>query len=541
MLKWILTLILGVSGLSKLDQLVLQSRQPIKINKIKLSTTNHDISNAQIEIIENTITAMEAEKSFLELDASDSEKTESLFEPAIKLANLPEDKIPKTQERDWKELIEKTDVIKTTQSGVLSSVDNEDVEDMVIYEYAKEEKRFDPVKLAQTLPPSETVDSVETNGFLDDESQDVIKLFAFGVNEKGLIGKNISEFDLSFIDSDERYFDHGTGYISLTDSKNRKFYLYHPDYVRTVSQLNSFDSVEQYIPLFANKYFKKLAGSHYKEQASLLIKLDDETEDVFVIANNKAKKHYLNSQLKIVDRQTDEYEYVLFTGLNSGNHVINYMRIDSTYIQKIAYLGVSEITYEDNSYRHQSIDKFRLVEQNLMGRKMIELNIRNSEIKLFSSNVLPRKEGLNNYIYEDLFTPSGVRKYYELTHLTFNLYMGREDHSKVEIPDEQYVSEVMRSFNVDKLDGRCLIQFNLTKQLKDYKLNAMNNGHSMYTEELLLGSDGIFYDLVLENTVKLFVMGDKPGVMNLKFEFLDNSNQYIESFCSADAYLVEQL
>jgi hypothetical protein len=551
MLKWILTLTLGVSGLSKLDQLVLESRAPLKISKIQISNEK-EVKEVfpVVEEVQSNMNEIEVEDTELVSDVSEQLL---LFKPAVELASISQEKLPVNQERDWVELIEKSnaDTVSTSQSAAMISANENIKEEMVIYDYqnqndTKEEKRFSPINTVASNPII-TGNNIQENGFWNGESSDeeaesdLIKLYAFGVNDKGLMGKNLSQIDLTFLDSDERLFDHGAGYISLANFENRKFYLYRTDYVRTVTQVKPNELSEQFVPLFTEKYFKRLAGSKYKEEASLLIRLDDTTEDVLVNANSKVLKYYLSSELKIVDRQTDAYEYVLFIRLNPGNHVINYVRVDNTYIQKIMYLGISELTYEDNGYEHETSDKFRLVEQNLMGRKAIQLNIRSTEIKLFSSNIFPRKEGLNDYIYDDLFTPHGVRRYYELAHLTFNLYMGREKHRKVEIPDEQYVSEVMRNFNINKLEGRCLVQFNFSKHLKEYTLNAMNDGHSMYTEELLLGRDGVFYDLVLENTEKLFVLGDKPGVMNIKFEFLDNTSQYVESFCSSDAYLVEQI
>ena len=56
-----------------------------------------------------------------------------------------------------------------------------------------------------------------------------------------------------------------------------------------------------------------------------------------------------------------------------------------------------------------------------------------------------------------------------------------------------------------------------------------------------LDEDGKFYDDLSYNSRKIFLLGEKQGVINIKVQYTDNSIDTLQSYCSKDTYLVEQL
>jgi hypothetical protein len=65
----------------------------------------------------------------------------------------------------------------------------------------------------------------------------------------------------------------------------------------------------------------------------------------------------------------------------------------------------------------------------------------------------------------------------------------------------------------------------------------------------VLDSDGKFYDSVSDKTRKIIVIGESQGSsdvfadakINIKIQYQDGSSQFLNSYCSPNTYLVEQL
>jgi hypothetical protein len=42
-------------------------------------------------------------------------------------------------------------------------------------------------------------------------------------------------------------------------------------------------------------------------------------------------------------------------------------------------------------------------------------------------------------------------------------------------------------------------------------------------------------------STKLFILGDQQGIINVKVEYQDKTTDYLQTFCSPETYLLEQL
>jgi len=58
---------------------------------------------------------------------------------------------------------------------------------------------------------------------------------------------------------------------------------------------------------------------------------------------------------------------------------------------------------------------------------------------------------------------------------------------------------------------------------------------------LALDKDGRFYQEPSDQTKRAFIMGEEQGIINIQLIYPDNSKRYIQTYCSENTYLVEQL
>ena len=74
-------------------------------------------------------------------------------------------------------------------------------------------------------------------------------------------------------------------------------------------------------------------------------------------------------------------------------------------------------------------------------------------------------------------------------------------------------------------------------------------GQSLMTSTQMLDSDGKFYDSLSAKTNKIIIVGEGQASsdisldskINIKIEYEDGSVQFLNSYCSPNTYLVEQL
>ena len=131
------------------------------------------------------------------------------------------------------------------------------------------------------------------------------------------------------------------------------------------------------------------------------------------------------------------------------------------------------------------------------------------------------------------------RKYLKLDHLGESLYIGRWEQSNLVVPTEAYISHILDMF--DMKGGECLVQLNLSKDLSGFNINGISATNSMRLDVKMLDADGKMYNDIGEKTEKIFISGREQGIINIELEYSDSSSQYIQTYCSENTYLVEQI
>ena len=167
------------------------------------------------------------------------------------------------------------------------------------------------------------------------------------------------------------------------------------------------------------------------------------------------------------------------------------------------------------------------------------LSLQADEISPWSFEAKVEKKSLNRYKINKMIYPMGTRKYLELKHLEESIFVGRWGQSAVVVPTEDYVRHVLGNFESN--GNECLVQLNLSKNLKSIDYKAQSENGEMSTQAKFLDTDGIFYSDVSDATNRAFIFGEGQGIINIKLEYTDGSKQFMQTFCSDSTYLVEQL
>ena len=93
---------------------------------------------------------------------------------------------------------------------------------------------------------------------------------------------------------------------------------------------------------------------------------------------------------------------------------------------------------------------------------------------------------------------------------------------------------------IDSLKDRCLVQINLSKDVKEIKANGKNRSGEMLIETSFLDSDGEF-SRESDLAKNAFLVGDLEGQFSVRLDYTDGTTEFLKTFCSEGTYLVEQL
>jgi hypothetical protein len=207
------------------------------------------------------------------------------------------------------------------------------------------------------------------------------------------------------------------------------------------------------------------------------------------------------------------------------------------------------MTYDANFYEDVVNEKIRLFEENLLARESSPLIISGEQVKIFSTSISAKK--INNHTYKMAFGSSNLagRRYLELNHQSEPVFVGIRDNNNITVPSENFMSFILSKVEGRKLGNRCLVQVNLNKIANNVDVASESIGQSLMTSTQMLDSDGKFYDSLSAKTNKIIIIGEGQASsdisldskINIKIKYEDGSVQFLNSYCSPNTYLVEQL
>ena len=269
----------------------------------------------------------------------------------------------------------------------------------------------------------------------------------------------------------------------------------------------------------------------------VLIELDELVDDVN-LETDEGKYLYLNDSFKIVDKL--QATFVLIAGVKPGNVLIKYL-IGDQIAQKIIHVVEDEVFFENASFVRGDLDIFDLIEEGLLIKKEKALDISNEQIKYFNYQTTSQKESLYTYSIKTPYKSLGARKYLELTHLKAPIFLGYYEKTSLVVPNQEFIDYILDAFNYDNLETSCMIQLNIDNHPEEIFYSGNTHNGQLGLEVKYLDGEGKLYNELTETTEKIFINGDRHGVVNIEVKYYDGKYDYIQTYCSMDTYLIEQL
>jgi hypothetical protein len=367
--------------------------------------------------------------------------------------------------------------------------------------------------------------------------------------------EDVQGFEVRFQDDlSEMIEDYGSGEVVFETKMNqpkmtRAVTLLKRGYVPTSTEIileEGSGSVS--IPLIEEETLNDLILPFERKGAvgAVLVELDDET-DIAKLDVPFGDVVKLNGDFK--KTENEDFRYQLFVGVQAGNAMVSYHRGNSEVVSKILHVHENELTYDANFYEDVINEKIRLYEEDLLAKENSPLIISGDQVKIFATNSKAKK--INNHTYKMSFGSShlGGRRYLELNHQSEPVFVGLRDNSHVTVPSENFMRFILSNVEGSKLGNRCLVQINLTKKAEKIDVASESVGQSLMTSTQMLDTDGKFYDSLSNKTQKVIIIGEGQGgsevspdaKVNIKIQYQDGSVQFLNSYCSPNTYLVEQL
>jgi hypothetical protein len=271
----------------------------------------------------------------------------------------------------------------------------------------------------------------------------------------------------------------------------------------------------------------------------LMTAVDDSIQDVEIDSQYQAKI-FFTDKFKVVAGQ-DNAAYVMFLGVNNGNVLIRYLLDNKETAQKIVYVGEGEMYFEDPDFVGTQRELYTFTTRSLLGRKVKELNVDGGDISFLGTKVVSKKKTLNSYEIKVPELVDNSRKYLEFKHLGSSLIVGTAETKEIEIPSNDFIGKVLQVNQLSELGERCMVQVNLTKDLRDFKVGGKNRSGEMFSETSFLDNDGNFSRDNSELAEKMFITGDLEGIFSVRLDYADGSTDFLKTYCSQGSYIVEQL
>ena len=356
--------------------------------------------------------------------------------------------------------------------------------------------------------------------------------------------------DFQFVpdyDSGEVFSSDGRGIVDVYPEKRLsegllRGRLVSPEHMRTVVNLpvSGREGADFDIPLVDEWTFEQ-----YRERegnvggGSLLVWISKKVEDVD-ISNDYSYRLFLDGEFREVS-QEDGYSYILFMGIQPGVTTLSHLLEGGQIAEKPVYISVDEILYDFAPLEKARHDAFKLYQKNLFSGKRVELGLGEKEIHYFNRKLTPVKKGLNYYEMKIPPASKGERNYLKLEHLDGLLHIGYGSNKQLEIPEQDFIENIIDGFGIDDLSDSCLVQLNFSDPVIRFKGSLDSYQQSDDFELIYLNSDGTFEEMPSLKTEKAFILGKSQGVLSVGAEHLGGQWTFFKSFCSLGSYLIEQL
>ncbi|MDA8793466.1 hypothetical protein N9N67_09475, partial [Bacteriovoracaceae bacterium] len=282
----------------------------------------------------------------------------------------------------------------------------------------------------------------------------------------------------------------------------------------------------------------KLYEQHQDHRAIALFRLNEDIEDIEIEGGEKV---YLNKKLKKVNPSAASY--VLFKGLTPGNTIVNFiLAIGDRETSKIVYIPEGELYYDDPLIRVVDKSNFNIQEMYLTANKGRPLSFAPKIFENFFYDSKMKKIGINKYREGRTYLPLGTRNYYAINFKKEKIYFGTGSKSSISLPGLEFSDFVMDELQLsDPMKDECLVQLNFSKQVEKVSFETYGEYGSTMGDLKYRTARGDFVSEVEDEIVNAYLISKEQGVFFVKVKYIDQSYDYLQTFCSIGSYLVEQL
>ncbi len=406
---------------------------------------------------------------------------------------------------------------------------SKNIEEEIIYDYSAPKRDF---KLPEENK-SAFAGNVQTN---------IVKIRNILLNlgtKKATHGTNF-EFEPDF-DRNERVSDNGTGelsWVSTTEEKNMSLTgaIIRKESIPSRIDLNLSTHNRVVLSLDEESYYSYIDSIGVKNKTAIIVSVPRFIKDVEIGSSYEVKETW-DKNFKNTD---DEKQYYIFWGVNPGNVEIKY-RGESETVKRLAFVADGEVYFEYPTFKEKEKDTFLMTTQNLLSKRPKELALSKNEIKIMGSEIFGNKRGLNAYEFFYPIKIEGEKNYYQFNHEGNEIYLSKNTDVNAEVPSKDFITTILAKKEIGDLDGRCLIQININKEIGDVKYAGKNVGGEMFVSALYLDQDGKLNETEFEYSDKMFIVGEGQGIINTWISYTDGTVEAVKSYCASGAYLLEQL
>jgi hypothetical protein len=435
-------------------------------------------------------------------------------------------------------------------------------EEMVFYSYKKPEKKKldnapkisieDLSKLGFSKTPKPKKEIIDYSKFIQSsyskKAKGGFKVQITGITKNRKKSVSITDFDLvPYYDLNEVKSDNGTGSISIpvtsqgSDYSTFRASVAARGLVRTNFEISAQDELLINIPVFEIGALADILDKHEiaEEYGShFLVDLGSGLDSTTIEGKFK-KKIFLNDRYRVVE-EGSSYRFELYLDVEPGNHMVKYMDMKGRVAEKIIHISQGEVTYDEPHIEKSRYVDIDLFEENLISKKLDKVDIDRNFVTFFNRSKASKKIGLNRYKVNVPIKDASFRRYISIGEEN-PVYLGFRNIKKATIPSEEYVNYIKSLFQLAESSKACVVQMNLTSHLKDFRANVTSDKETGSYEIYFMDKDGTFSREMTGLSERAFVVSHDFGVINARIDYANGKTEYIQSFCTENLYLIEQL
>lgn len=552
----------------------IQKAQKIEDQRLaKIEEENKKITEAKIEDFVKTVASQKVstqdETDLVFYDYSKADNEEGANVDLVNEVKIEEQKIEKNEAS--KEIVAeviKTDAIVAEAAAEVNYENNNEGQPAIISKNvlaAIEREMADTPKLAQASAKmnthnspvsdySKVVDEIhkkrsaakkmntQTSGY----SKTIVTSYEVTLGEES--GDPLRSFQISAAsEGNERLDDNNNGFVNIETDLASSQGVYRAtilkrDYLRTTMDIAlEPGTIEVAVPTISQESMMKFLETQGINGLGgfLLIDRDRGVESLDIDAEFEAK-YDLDENFKVT-KDEKSIRYVFFAGVSAGNTLLKVRTVDNEYSEKIIHIVEDEVLFEALLIAASETMKVTTMERTILSNRSIELDVDAENIKYFNRDIKATKLASNLHEIKVPVLPLGMRKYLAFSHMKETVYVGIGDNSEVELPSSDFIVNLLEANNMSGMEGKCIIQVNLRKELLSVKTNGESARGPMALDKFYLEKNGSLSEEETPLSTKVFILGDHQGIVNLKIEYQDKQTDYLQTFCSPETYLLEQL